>query len=132
MSENDVIPARRAAVALVMDRFGADHRETLKARNLLGFALHRVGRMEEAESELRAAKDDCSRVLGETDSETLFSQSLLAYLLLDSGNVREAAEQQQALVEASAAALGEHDPITLGRRVNHGVMLYHSGQRETS
>ncbi|RSM59264.1 hypothetical protein DMH03_25785 [Amycolatopsis sp. WAC 01376] len=112
MSEVDSIQARRTAVSLATSRFGPDHRETLKARNLLGFALHRAGMLEEAERELRTTKEDRARALGPADTETLFGQSLLAYLLFDSGNLPEAVTQQRMLVEASAAALGERHPIT--------------------
>ncbi|WP_410598221.1 tetratricopeptide repeat protein [Amycolatopsis sp. lyj-90] len=64
MPEDDSIPARQAAVDLVTRRFGADHRETPKARNLLGFALHRAGRPEEAEREQRTTLELCDEVLG--------------------------------------------------------------------
>jgi hypothetical protein len=73
MSQDDSVRTHQAAVAAAASRFGTGHRETLKARNLLGLVLYHAGRPADAERELRAAKDDCARLLGTADLETLFS-----------------------------------------------------------
>jgi hypothetical protein len=65
-------PTVRLAPA-ALARGSTEGTETRKARNLLGLVLYHAARPADAERELRAAKDDCARLLGTADLETLFS-----------------------------------------------------------
>ncbi len=98
---------RAAAVA---ERTGrrAEHAAAL---NLLGVALTRQGRHEEAEPVLRQAVEERSRLLGEEHPETVAAATNLALVLLDEGHYREAEQRLSRALAAAEHTLPPDDPI---------------------
>ena len=82
-----------ASHVLALDRaaLGEEHPDTLASRGNLAIVLWQLGRLEEAEAELRAVLEICRRVLGEEHPHTLGSRNNLATVLRDLGRQEEAA-----------------------------------------
>jgi len=69
-----------------------------------------LGRLGEAEAELRAVLEARCRVLGEEHPSTLTSRNNLALVLGDLGRLEEAEAEHRAVLEARCRLLGEEHP----------------------
>ena len=73
----------RQGVALCLEHYGAERRNTMWHRCMLGWALHGAGRLDEAEVELRAALTWFIAAKGSADNDTIVVRRRLVAVLLD-------------------------------------------------
>lgn len=77
-------------LAIHAERGSADSEPGLVARHRLAMLLHLEGRLEEAETEFRRAREGCLRLFGEAHDETGTLEHNFADLLVDRGRYEEA------------------------------------------
>jgi tetratricopeptide (TPR) repeat protein len=111
---------------------GADHPDTLTSRNNHALALRGLGRLEEAEAELRAVLDARTRVLGASHPDTLASRNHLAAVLRTQGRLEEAEAEHRCELEACIRVLGADHPLTLASRNNLATVLRSLGRLQES
>ncbi|MGW4967655.1 FxSxx-COOH system tetratricopeptide repeat protein [Nonomuraea sp. NPDC004186] len=102
---------------------GEEHPDTLTSWNNLASVLGRLGRLQEAEAEIRAVLQARRRVLGEEHPGTLTSWNNLASVLGDLGRLQEAEAETRAVLQARRRTLGEEHPETLNSRNNLALVL---------
>src|SRR5690242_21647945 len=85
-------------------------------RSSLAVVLRDLGRLEEAESEERAALEARIRVLGPEHPATMANRSSLAVVLRDLGRLEEAESEERAALEARIRVLGPEHPATIASR----------------
>jgi serine/threonine protein kinase len=96
----------REEIALRTDQFGADHPSTVTARGNLAIVLLRSGKLEEAESELRAVYADHVANRGADNPVTLAVLNNLAGALREQGEFEEAAQHFRTVYEGRVKYFG--------------------------
>lgn len=97
---------------------GAEHSETLVARNNLATALQSQGMHVEAEQEHKAVLEIRKRVLGAEHPDTLGSRNNLAVALAAQDKHVEAEQEHRTVLQISERVLGAEHPDTLSSRNN--------------
>lgn len=115
------VDAFGAAITSMTSTFGARDSMTLCTRHMIGIALLRVGRVDEAERELIAAADREDRP--PTHSCTLATQQGLARVAAARGEFATAAEVQTAVVTGMTRLYGPDHPNTLEARFDAAELL---------
>jgi hypothetical protein len=92
---------------------GGEHRETLRARQLLGHAIGGAGDLQQAAVLFRALLQEQARVLGEDHQDTLQTRQYLAVSLGAAGLRAEAIGILRVLLPDRRRILGGDDPHTL-------------------
>ncbi|MEW6745449.1 MAG: serine/threonine-protein kinase [Planctomycetota bacterium] len=98
------------AEAVRREHLGAEHRNTLHARSLLGVLHHRQGDYVTSERLLRETLEAQRRTLGEDDPETLFTMDGLAVALWRQGRNGEAELLHRQALERQRRVLGDEHP----------------------
>jgi tetratricopeptide (TPR) repeat protein len=104
----------RAAVGLFSRLAGPEHRDTLRAGNLMAALLDETGRRTEAEPLCRSNLATCRRMLGPADEITLDASERLGLLLWHCGKMDEAETQLRRTLEDRKRMLKQDHPDTLG------------------
>jgi tetratricopeptide (TPR) repeat protein len=115
------VEAFASAVAALTRTFGAMDSMTLCTRHMIGVALLRVGRVDDAERELLAAADRPDRP--PTHSCSLATRQGLARVATARGEFAEAAEVQAGVVAGLTALYGPDHPNTLEARFDAAELL---------
>jgi hypothetical protein len=118
----------RPVVALREAVLGAEHPETLDARNNFANALHFQGKHAEAEAEHRTILEIRQRVLGTEHSDTLSSRNNLALALNGQGKDGEAEKEHRASLEIRQRLVGIEHPDTLSSLNNLASALTSQGK----
>jgi tetratricopeptide (TPR) repeat protein len=100
------------AVAGLTRACGPWHRDTLTTSVQHALALRRLGRLQEAESELSQAMRALPLILGQDHADAHRSRAWHAVLLHDLGRLDEARAELSAAVAALARLLGADHPLT--------------------
>ena len=108
---------------------GADHPDTLVARNSLATAYQEAGRLQEATLLFERTLADRGRVLGTDHPMTLTSRNNLAGAYREAGRLDEAIPLYEAALAGRERILGSDDPETLATRSNL-AMTYHQAGRQ--
>ncbi|AEE44260.1 tetratricopeptide repeat protein [Cellulomonas fimi] len=106
---------------------GAEHLDTLTARNNLALAHREDGRLDRAVPLLVGTLEDAERVLGAAHPATLTSRNNLAMAYRDAGLVERALEMLQRNLSASRRRLGADHPDTLTSRSNLALAYRDAG-----
>ncbi|MGW7400959.1 tetratricopeptide repeat protein [Streptomyces cyaneofuscatus] len=109
---------------------GLDHPSTLRSRNNLAIALHRLGEHRQAAELHRQTVTERERVLGPDHPDTLTSRNNLASSLNDLGEHRRAAELHQQTLTDCERILGPDHPDTLSSRNNLANALKDLGEHQ--
>jgi tetratricopeptide (TPR) repeat protein len=107
---------------------GQEHPDTVTSRDNLALVLHDLGRLDEAEAEIRAVLEIQQRVLGSDHIDTLTSRSNLALVLRDQARLDEAAAEIRAVLAGRQRVLGPDHPDTLVSRNNLARVLRDLGR----
>ena len=118
---------RRAYLAW-SDDLGAEHPDTLAARNAYAFTLRELGRNEEAESEYRLTGEVAARVVGREHPLTLDSGNGRAFALIRLGKSAEAEQILRTVHDVSSRALGPEHEVTMRSRHLRAIALHHLGR----
>ncbi len=110
--------------------FGAEDPSTLISRANLANVLGDLGRLKEAEAELRAVLEARTRVLGADDGSTLTSRANLASIWIDQGRSKKAEAELRAVLEAYVPQPGADRSRTLTWRQNLGNALSNLGRKK--
>ncbi|MGW6892075.1 tetratricopeptide repeat protein [Streptomyces chartreusis] len=104
----------------------ATHEHYLTQRG--GNRLRELGQLTEAETELRAVLDTCTRELGPEHPTTLTSRNNLALALRDLGQLTEAETELRAVLNLRTRVLGPEHPNTLTSRNSRAHVWRELGQ----
>ncbi|HEX6518772.1 MAG TPA: tetratricopeptide repeat protein [Streptosporangiaceae bacterium] len=109
---------------------GPDHPDTLTARNNFTRILRDLGRLAEAEDEIRSVIGTMTRLLGPDHPDTLTSRDTFALLLHGRGQLAEAEAEINAVLNTMIRVLGPDHPDTLISHANFAVVLRDLGRLE--
>jgi hypothetical protein len=107
---------------------GPGHPDALAARNNLTRILRDLGRLAEAEAEIRGVLETMTRVLGPDHPDTLTSRDTFALLLHGRGRLEDAGAEIRAVLDAMTRVLGPDHPDTLVSHANFAVVLRDLGR----
>ncbi len=107
---------------------GQEHPDTVTTRDNLALVLHDLGRLDEAEAEIRAVLEIRQRALGPDHPDIIGSRSNLALVLHDQARLDEAAAEIRAVLAARQRVLGSDHPDTLASRSNLARVLRDLGR----
>ena len=108
--------------------FGPEHRETLRARFVLGIALLLEGKNEQTQAEHRELLKLNEKLLGPEHPETLFSISDLAVILQQTGDPAGSLAAQRRVWKLRQKVLGREHPDTLKSWAGVMAQLSNVGQ----
>lgn len=114
---------RRRSVEIRQRELGAEHRDTLGARNGLASTLRAQSRYDDAETMHRETLETQRRVLGPRHEDTLISQANLAVVLMDQHRYAEAESLLRQTLEAQRRSGGEDDRAALRTASNLADVL---------
>ena len=109
---------------------GADHAETLMARNNLATAYQAAGKLDAAVFLFKRTLTDRERVLGTDHPMTLTSRNNLAGAYREAGRLDEAISLYEAALAGRERALGQADPDTLAVRSNVALTYHQAGRHD--
>lgn len=118
------------SVELRFAHFGADHADTLTARDTLASVMYELGLVEEAEKIYREVLEKRTAKLGRDNPDTLTSMHNLAFGYLDRHLYKQADPLLREVVRRRTARLGPNDPATLASRMNLAWLDFLNGNRE--
>ena len=98
---------------LIQEVLGAEHTETVNARNEYALSLMSEGSYDMALNELTAIYDIRCRLLSENHPHTLKTQSDIARLYCQMGNSDEAIRLYQRVYDQRREVLGEEHPLVI-------------------
>jgi tetratricopeptide (TPR) repeat protein len=107
---------------------GPDDPGTLASRNNFGYVLYEQGRLDEAETQLRAVLEARTRALGADNPSTLASRYYHALVLQGQGRLDEADTEHRAVLESRIRVLGAEHPDTLTSRGSLASVLLIQGR----
>ena len=102
---------------------GANHLETLKARERLALTLYRRGKYSDAEAVMRETLDTERRLFGTDHPATLAAQVGLGLILLAQGKRDEAERVDRDAIAIEQRVLGPDAPLTLTTTNNLAMVL---------
>lgn len=117
-------------VAEYEQELGADHPDTLTARNNLATAYQEAGKLREATSLFERTLADRLRVLGADHPLTLASVNNLAGAYHEAGRLDEAVGLYEAALADRERVLGADHPETLATRGNLAMTYHQAGRQE--
>lgn len=112
------------------ERLGADHPDTLAARDKRARAQRFRGHLAEAEAEHRAVATAQERILGDSDPATLTSRDNLARVLRALGRYADAEAEHRDVLVARTRILGADHPDTLTTRNGLARVLSLTGRED--
>lgn len=113
-------------------RLGAEHADTLAARDSLATTLWKQGLAEQAESIFRDVLAIDQRVLGDNHSQTMAALNNLALTMVDQGRNQEAEPLLRQAHQLHVATLGANHPDTLKTLNNLAIVLWELGKDEAA
>jgi hypothetical protein len=125
-----VAQAFRRAQSQVVDEYGPDHPHSLTIHQDLAVVLFGLGRLDEAETEIRTVLAARSGSLPRDDPAVLGSRAALAAILHARGNLREAETVGLAVLDACTRAMGPEHWGTLAVRHNLALVRHDLGHHE--
>jgi serine/threonine-protein kinase len=117
-------------IALLEQRSGSDHPETLAAKGYLARAYSGQGRLAEAEQVYLAVLAVMRRVLGEDHPDTFGVRLELAGVYEAQGRLPEAGTERGAVLDRDRRVLGEAHPLVAEQRIALACVLLNLGRRE--
>jgi serine/threonine protein kinase len=106
----------RSIIELRSQTYGPEHRDTLRARGLLGYALFREAKFAEAEAEYRELIKLDEKILGPENPETLFRRWDLAATMAKGNKSAAALVELRDVLTLREKVLGPEHPDTLRSR----------------
>jgi tetratricopeptide (TPR) repeat protein len=122
-------PARRA-LKIWQRVKGADHKDMMKAKNLLAQLLQFQGKLDEARPLYTELLEVGRRTLGAEDKHTLVYMNNLAALLEAQGHLEEARPLLVDALEGKRRTLGPNHPSTLSSMNSLAALLQEQGHLE--
>jgi serine/threonine-protein kinase len=117
-------------IALLQERSGSDHPETLAARGYLAGVYAKQGRLAEAEQTLVSAIAGSSRVLGGDHPETLGLRYELAGVYETDGRLADAEVELRAVLARDRTLLGDAHAMVADERIALACVLLKQDRRD--
>ncbi len=114
----------RSTIDELQRRYGADDESALEALDLLGGIRHRLGDLDGAEHDYRAAVEGLTRSRGADYPATLTARHNLAMVLFSRTQSREGVAMLEQVLAARRRVLGDEHEDTLTAMANLGAQLY--------
>ncbi len=118
------------ALALSIQLFGQDDQDTLNTEQMLGSALNRLARYEQAHAHLLAAVEISRRVFGENLSQTLGAEEMLALNESEGGRCKDAAARLKKVLALAEARVPADESQVAEIRLNYAEQIMDMGQLE--
>jgi serine/threonine protein kinase len=119
---------QRQALALFIQKFGAERAEVAEAQGLLATTLYRKGNLSEAQTLTRQALATRRRIFGNQSAEVAESLNNLSLFLFDDDQLPEAERFQREALALSRKLRGDSDPNVASSMNNLASMLSAQGK----